>query len=260
MNIILMAMTFVAFLLALGVRYSALSLAATLLGDATIARERRLTLNPARHMEPMGTCVALISAFPAILTGLPTSVGWGKPLRPDANRFGMGPNIGLIFYALTGILTNIILGVAIAFAIGFVPASDQTVNLFTACLGHGDIQGGPLQGCLSAWQPGVLLRAEQFVYVFALANITLGLLNIIPLFPLDGYYILFALLPSEVAVAYRNRQQLQEIILLALLFVLPFLMALSGANFSINQYLFDAAENIAGRFSGFLFPDALLRL
>jgi Zn-dependent protease len=262
-NIILMAMTFAAFLLAIGFHYSVQALVAAMLGDGSLARERRITLNPSRHAEPIGICVALISAFPAGLTGItPTAIGWGRPLRPDANRFSIGISPGLIVFALSGIVANVGLGLLIALAFGlFVPASGTDASMASACLSNAHTAfGGPLQGCLAAWQPGIALRVEQFVYVFALANITYGLLNIIPLFPLDGYYILFALLPGQMAISYRNRQQMQELILVLVLFVLPFIFALGGVAFSLNAYFFDLAKQMASALSGTIFSVPLLQL
>ncbi|HKB49069.1 MAG TPA: site-2 protease family protein, partial [Ktedonobacterales bacterium] len=64
-------------------------------------------------------------------------------------------------------------------------------------------------------------RIEQFLFAFAVTNIVLALVNLIPLHPLDGYRVLFALLPNESAIAYRSYESYMEFSLLVLFFVLP---------------------------------------
>src|SRR6185437_287192 len=109
MNTILIAMTFVAFLLTMGIRYGTQALVTTLLGDGSPARERRLSLNPARHLSALGTSVAFALSFP-IGPIVPAGLGWGRPIRTDATRLSIGPNPGTILIALTGIVTNFVLG------------------------------------------------------------------------------------------------------------------------------------------------------
>lgn len=227
MNPILIVMTFVSFILTMGLRYGTQAMVTTLLGDGSPAKDRRLTLNPARHLATLGTLVALALSFP-IGGYVPAGIGWGRPVRPDARHLSVGPNTGLILIGLTGIATNLIVGIVIAVGLGFIPqvTTSQLATCFTA---QGLVlQGGPLQSCLQAWQPGWALRLEQFGFIFASVNIIVGLLNIIPLFPLDGSRILFALLPDRAAINYRNNEVNQELILFALLLFLPFFITIAG--------------------------------
>jgi Zn-dependent protease len=71
----------------------------------------------------------------------------------------------------------------------------------------------------------------QFLIAFAVTNVGLALLNIIPLYPLDGYYILFAILPSGPAITYRNTIQYMELILLLILFLIPYLLQILRIGF-----------------------------
>jgi Zn-dependent protease len=233
-NTIWMLMTFIAFLMAMGLHYGAQAFVAAMLGDGSPARERRLTLNPARHLAALGTVVALISAFPAsggllATSAVPIGLGWGKPIRPNATRLSVGPNTGLVIIGLTGIAVNIIIGILVAVLLAFLPTHiTASSTLIDNCAAN--LQGGPLQSCLQAWQPGWALRLEEFAVVFASVNVLVGLLNIIPLFPLDGYHILYAFLPTKAAISYRNGESWQELVLLGLLFFLPFLLQLIGAS------------------------------
>lgn len=241
-NTILMVMAFVAFMLALAFHHGMQALVATMLGDTSLTRERRLSFNPVRHMTPFGTVVALVTSF---TFGIPAGLGWGRLVRPDARRLRVGPSTGLVLIALTGILSNILLGVGIAFALKQMP---PLTNNDAACV---VLQGGPLQGCLIHWQPGWLLRIEQFGYIFAIVNIMLGLVNLIPLYPLDGYHILFTLLSANAALSYRNSEQWQELILAGIFFLVPFLLQIARFPFQFSPIgIFQSAGiQIAARVS-----------
>lgn len=225
MNPILILMTFGSFLLALGIRHFTQGITATLLGDGSPARERRLTVNPARHLNVLGFCVALVFSFP-IGAGLPAGIGWGAPLRVDGRRMSTSSNTGAVLVALSGLLVNLLLGIGIAIGLGFIPLSAATAqHILNQC---GTLQGGPLQGCLSFWQPGWALRLEQFGFIFAGVNITLAVLNLIPLFPLDGHFIALSLLPDRLAFRYRDSEHTQEIILAAILLLVPLVLSIAG--------------------------------
>jgi Zn-dependent protease len=90
-----------------------------------------------------------------------------------------------------------------------------------------------LLNCFSSHgaQPGWLLYIQQFLIAFAVTNVGLALLNLIPLYPLDGYYILFAILPSGPAITYRNAIQYMELILLLVLFLIPYLLRILNIGF-----------------------------
>jgi Zn-dependent protease len=238
-NTILMTMTFAAFVLAMGIRYATQAFVAAMMGDGSPARDRRLTLNPARQLAPLGTMVALISAFPAqgflATSAVPIGLGWGKPIRPNSLRLSAGPNAGLVIIGLSGIVVNLLVGSLAALLLALLPIHSLTLNEVAIHCGN-SLPGGALQSCLSFWQPAWALRLEQFVFVFASVNLLIGLLNIIPLFPLDGYHILFAFLPTNAAVGYRNNEFVQEMVLVGLLFFLPFLLQIIGAPPTLNPF------------------------
>lgn len=246
MNPILILMTFASFILVIGLRYGVQAGVVSALGDSSQAREQRLTLNPRRHLATLGTCVALIFSFP--VSGLPVGLGWGRPIQPDARRLRPGANAGLVIVALAGILTNLVVGLVLAIALGQIHFNADAVQCINSSL-----VGGPLQGCLEGWQAGWLLRVEQFAFVFASVNVVVGLLNIIPLFPLDGYYLLFTALPNAPAVRYRNSQATQEIILAAILFLVPLVLTFAGlpAFLAPGTFVYQLSENLLGLFTYF---------
>ncbi len=219
MNVIFIVMLFAAFVVSICIHESAHALMALALGDPGPRNDGRVSLNPLRQMAAMGTAVAIVLSF---LSGV--TLGWGKPVRFDALKLKPGPNFGMVLVALAGPLANLALGVGGAFALQAIPQSPQFY--LDVSLG---LQGAtPLQrvgGALPWWS----LRGEQLLFAFIVVNIGLFLINIIPLYPLDGYRVVFALLPSRQAVSFRRAEPYMELIILAILFLVPMLLQFAGA-------------------------------
>lgn len=218
LNIIFIAMLFVAFVVSISIHESAHALMALLLGDDGPRNDGRLSLNPLNQMAPMGGMVALVLAF---LSALP--LGWGKPVRFDALKLRLGPNVGMILVALAGPLSNLLLGLGCGFALQAIPQAHFT-EVISTCL-----QGAQGLQCAAGPLPWWALRGEQLLFAFMLVNIGLCLFHLIPLYPLDGYKIVFALLPSRQAVGFRRAEPYMELILLGVIFLLPLLIDLSGS-------------------------------
>lgn len=220
MNVIFIAMLFVCFIVSICIHESAHALMALALGDPGPRNDGRVSLNPLRQMTAMGTAVAIVLAF--ILGGF--TLGWGKPVRFDALKLKLGPNVGTILVALAGPLANLVLGVGFAFALQAIPQPPQ----FFIDTNSG-LQGiTPLQR-VGGDVPWWALRGEQLLFAFIVVNIGLFFVNLIPLYPLDGYRVVFALLPSRQAVSFRRAEPYMELIILAILFLLPMLLQFAGA-------------------------------
>jgi Zn-dependent protease len=217
--------TFVAFVLALILHNCAQALMAAALGDRTPVNKGRFSFLPGAQLSAIGVIVAIVTSISA-LCGL----GWGKPVETDAPRLRPGPNLGIIIVALTGILTNLVIGLGVAFGLKFLPGIPKLETAWADCSQQ---VGRPLLECFSQHgaQPAWLLYTMQFLIAFAVTNVGLALLNIIPLYPLDGYYILFAILPSGPAISYRNAVQYMELILLLILFLIPYLLQILRIGF-----------------------------
>ena len=243
---------FIALMIALSLHDAAHALAASFLGDPIPASKGRLSLLPTRHMTAIGTIVAIVSSY-RVLAGL----GWGKPIEIDARRLRIGPNAGTILVALAGPLVNLILGLGIAFGLYLIPGYAQLETAVTACF---PLTGGALQDCLSGGrtisllQHGVqswpVLRVEQFLIVFAVTNIGIALINIIPLYPLDGYHVVFALLPTSPAIRYRNFIPYMELMLLVIFFLVPVVLGFLGIPFDPLGLLADLARSIVQAIAG----------
>ncbi len=142
------------------------------LGDDTAYVLGRLTLNPLKHIDPIGTL-----AVPAIcyLSGLPM-FGWAKPVPVNAMRLP-APRKSMGMVGAAGPLTNFTLAILSALLIKVLLASQalpvEITNRMLALLAYG-IQ----------------------------INVLLAVFNLMPIPPLDGGHIVAALLPSRASAAY----------------------------------------------------------
>lgn len=202
-NVVLAFMIIACFLAAVAIHEYAHALTATLLGDTTPRSQGRQNLSLRAHLDPLGILLCVILAFQPILAG-PMALGWGKPVKTDPWKLRGGPNGGTLMVSLAGIVVSLGLGLLVALGLRFLPAAlVDTTN-------------------------GIVFRIVQLVAVFAAVNITLGLFNLLPIYPLDGYQILYTLLPSRQALKFAKSAQYGPLIIIALVFILPFVGQLTG--------------------------------
>ena len=163
------------------------------LGDPTAKMAGRLTLNPIRHIDPIGLVMMLIA-----------KVGWAKPVPVDM-RYFRNPKQGMAITALAGPVANFLMAL-IALAL---------CSLISAA--------APLD-------PAVLVLL-CFLSNVAILSVGLGLFNLIPISPLDGSKVLFALLPDQVYFKILRYERYVMILLVILVLLgvfqrpLSFLMA-----------------------------------
>ncbi len=156
------------------------------LGDPTPRRMGRISLNPLVHLDVMGTIMLIFSGF-----------GWAKPVMVNPYNMRGDPRRAMAIVAIAGPLTNILLAAifAIPFRLGLVEIE------FTAS--------------------GVIPSLDFILLQFVWINLILAFFNIIPIPPLDGSRILFAILPPEMAYQLRPLEQYGFLILFALIFLVP---------------------------------------
>ncbi|QCI94996.1 site-2 protease family protein [Novosphingobium sp. EMRT-2] len=167
---------------------------AGLLGDPTAREQRRLSLNPLRHVDPMGTVI-----LPGFLALIKAPVfGWAKPVPVDARRL-RDPRRDMMIVAAAGPGTNLVLALLGAIGLGLLAR-------FTT----------------DATQPGTaLLFLAANLQNFIALNIFLAVFNLLPVPPFDGSHIVEGLLPERAAMAYARVRPYGLPIMLLLLFVLP---------------------------------------
>ena len=170
-------------------------------GDSTAERLGRLTLNPVRHVDPVGTVV-----LPMMLAIAHAPVfGWAKPVPVVAAKL-RNPRRDMMLVALAGPATNLILALLAALTLGAVFG-----------LGGGQPPAEGVAGFVVA-----------NLFNFLMINIFLAVFNLIPLPPFDGGHVVEGLLPAPVARQYAKLGRFGFPLLLGLLVVLPMLWP--GAN------------------------------
>jgi Zn-dependent protease len=227
-NVVLALMIIGSFLVAVIIHEFGHSLVATLLSDPTPRKEGRLSPSLRTHIDPVGTLLCVILAFFPVAAG-PVGLGWGKPVKVDPWKLRGGPNFGTLLVTLGGLFMSLVVGLLFALLLRFLPPS--------------------------LFNNGVTLRIPQLVAVFASVNICLAIFNVIPLYPLDGYQIVYTLLPSRQAVQFAKSAPYGPFIILAALFLLPFLGQIAGLGgfflFHIPYYILLGSYNLIGVASGF---------
>ena len=168
---------------------------ASLLGDQTARASGRLTLNPLRHVDPVGTVL-----LPGILALAHAPVfGWAKPVPVDARRL-RNPRRDMMLVALAGPGSNLVMALLSAVLLGLL------VRV-----------GGPNQGLL-------MLFVAQNLFNFIIINVSLGLFNLLPIPPFDGSHVVEGLLPRPAARVYASFRTKGLLVVFALIVVLPYLM------------------------------------
>jgi Zn-dependent protease len=227
-NVVLAFMIIACFLIAVVIHEYAHALTASLLGDSTPRVQGRQSLSLRAHLDPLGTLLCVILAFFPIMAG-PVGLGWGKPVKTDPWKLRGGPNGGTLLVSLAGIIASLVLGLLVSLLLRVLPISSLAEN-------------------------GIAFRVVQLVTVFAAANITLGLFNLLPLYPLDGYQILYTLLPSRQALSFAKSAQYGPMIIIALIFVLPFIGQLTNTGgfflFHLPYYILQGVLSLISLVSG----------
>jgi Zn-dependent protease len=157
------------------------------LGDSTARRMGRLTLNPIKHMDVIGTIMVFI-----------IGIGWAKPVPVNFNNL-RNPKRDMIWVAAAGPVTN--------FSLAFLSAMVMRLIIFFTR----DISNPSLEMFL---QPIVLMLAFS-VYI----NLLLGIFNLIPVPPLDGGRVAVGLLPYRQAAALSRIEPFGMLIIIALIFL-----------------------------------------
>ena len=160
------------------------------LGDPTAERLGRLSLNPAVHVDPIGT---LLFPLIAMLTRLPL-IGWAKPVPVDT-RFLKHPKRDFAIIAAAGPASNVVMAVIGAAVFAAMPHA-----------GPGDIAGRAFVGPLF-----------ELLLNFIQINVLLAVFNMIPVPPLDGGNVLMGVLPHAGARLVEQLRPYGFLILYALM-------------------------------------------
>jgi len=142
------------------------------LGDPTPKLLGRLTLNPLKHLDPVGTLVLVVTRM----------IGWAKPVPINA-RYFKHPARDMALCSLAGPVANLLLAVLLSVILALIPpqAAAWGVGSFSIM--------APLVGIIKS---GIVI------------NVVLACFNLLPIPPLDGSHILAWLLPPKLAYSYEG--------------------------------------------------------
>lgn len=156
---------------------------ASRLGDQTARNQGRLTLNPLRHLDPLGSILLIFTGF-----------GWAKPVQVDP-RYFKNPRKGMALTSLAGPVSNILLALV-------------TMILYKLLLAFSPVVRGSLLLNLLL----VLLDAVIFT------NLYIAVFNLLPVPPLDGAKIFGAILPDKYYFTLMRYERYIALVLMVLIF------------------------------------------
>lgn len=185
-NPLVFVFSLLSLVVAISIHEFAHAYAADRLGDPTPQLQGRLTLNPLAHLDPIGTLMILFAHF-----------GWGKPVQFDPFNL-RNPRRDSAIISLAGPLTN------------FIFAALCSVLLHIVDFYHLTMMGS-FFGVIMALLVGLL---QSFIVL----NVSLGVFNLVPIHPLDGFKIVEGILPDEYARQWHELEGYGMIFLLFLAF------------------------------------------
>lgn len=162
------------------------------LGDSTARDMGRLTLNPLKHLDPIGTLMVFI-----------LKIGWAKPVPVNVNNL-RNPKRDMIWVAIAGPITNLALAAVSALGLRGLVSVTNNFNIAPET---------------AHFLEPVFLMLAFSIYI----NLLLAIFNLIPLPPLDGGRVLTGLLPYRTAIAFSRIEPYGMIIIIALILLPDFL-------------------------------------
>src|ERR1043165_3972448 len=174
-------------------------------GDDTARLLGRITLNPVKHIDPIGTLLIPIAAFifahmGGALAAIPL-IGWGKPTPVNPLRW-RNKDLANVMVSAAGIMANLLIAIT-TFIVFKVLMATGTLGLFD-------------NGSLSA---DLATPLRMFLLYSLIMNVSLAVFNLLPFPPLDGSKILQTFLPQSLQPVLTALEQYGYLILIAFLYM-----------------------------------------
>ena len=152
--------------------------------DDTAKRAGRLTLNPLKHIDPIGAVMLILFRF-----------GWAKPVPINPDNFSK-KKLGIVFSSLAGPISNFLMAFIFSIPYIIIATGEHASSLASVSFAY---------------------IAVRFLSEFVLLNIALGTFNLLPIPPLDGSKVLFSILPDWIYYEYILRYERYGMILILIL-------------------------------------------
>ncbi|MGH8319986.1 MAG: site-2 protease family protein [Steroidobacteraceae bacterium] len=170
-------------------------------GDDTAWQLGRVTFNPLKHVDPVGTIV-LPAAL--LLMHAPFLFGYAKPVPVQFNRL-RNPRRDMVWVAAAGPGMNLLMAIVAALLLHVV---------------------GLLPPMLARWALANLIHAIEL-------NVVLAIFNLIPLPPLDGGRVAVGLLPKTLAMSLARLERYGIAIVIGVLFIVPIILSRTGSHIDL---------------------------
>lgn len=185
------------------------------LGDPTARDQGRLTLNPVRHLDPLGTIMMVASMIGG------AGIGWAKPV-PINPMYYKNKKGGTMLVSIAGPVSNLFLAFVFVFPLLYIGSKYNTGTLDSSNLN---------------------LMIYSISRMFVLTNINLAVFNLLPVPPLDGSKILSGILPTRQYYQFMQYENYIGIAFILLIFVFPGVLTkvLNAVTIPISNVMADMA-------------------